>query len=204
MPENWTGGASSAWWAMPEQLPDPEAAPPASPLGSLVSRRAIYTRNGVAWLSVRAWSHKARQHDIAVMRAAKRALDPQVIAGAADELAHFAGLCLGPLPGWLVSTVAVGHSRRPDSFAVRLAEGVAERLGMPFEKIFADRFVEGVSHPKEFSKLPPLERLAEPNRPVLLIDDVATSGWHIEEALTDIRRAGVPALALAWISGTVK
>jgi hypothetical protein len=71
-------------------------------------------------------------------------------------------------------------------------------------KVWRDRFVTGSSHPKEFRKLPPLTwQDAPPPGLVLLVDDVATSGWHLEEALTALRAAGHLALGLAWISGTV-
>jgi orotate phosphoribosyltransferase len=39
---------------------------------------------------------------------------------------------------------------------------------------------------------------------MLVIDDLATSGWHIEEALTRIREFGVAAFGAVWISGTTK
>lgn len=202
--ELWSGSLSNAWWALPESDDTVEAAPLRSPLGSLVPRRSIYTRNGIAWISMRAWSSKARQADVAAMRVAKQTLDASVIDAAADEIGHFIGKVFGQMEGWAVSTVAVGHSRRPDSFAVRLAEGVAAKVGLPFVKIFKDRFVSGTSHPKEFAKLPPLDMLTEVTQPLILIDDVATSGWHLEEALNCIRQRGVPAVAIAWISGTVK
>jgi hypothetical protein len=180
------------------------AAPAPSPIGSLVARRAIYSRNGVAWASARAWRHGSKAGDVQALKAAKRNVDQAVIDGAATELAALARLLFGPLQGWAVSTVAVGHSRRPDSFAVRLAQAAAAALVLPFEKMFADRFVEGVSHPKEFSKLPPLSRLVAPAIPVLLVDDVATSGWHIEEAVSNLRSCGVACFAMSWISGSVK
>jgi hypothetical protein len=39
---------------------------------------------------------------------------------------------------------------------------------------------------------------------VLVIDDLATSGWHIEEALGMIRALELPAFGAVWIAGTVK
>lgn len=173
------------------------------PFGSLAARRAIYSRNSVAWISLRSWRKDAKRRDIRALKVAKETVDPVVITGAAAEVADLVKLLLGGAPGFTVSTVAVGHSRRPDSFAVRMAEAAAAELDLPFVKIFADRFVKGVSHPKELKKLRPLERLALPATPVLLVDDVATSGWHLEEAVTHLRAAGVPCLAIAWISGTI-
>jgi hypothetical protein len=94
-----------------------------------------------------------------------------------------------------ITCVPCGHSRRPDCFGKRLAQGVAELLGLPFVQVFADRFCTGVSHPKEYSKLPPPEQIADPVPSMLLIDDLATSGWHVEEALTALRKLGVSASA---------
>jgi predicted amidophosphoribosyltransferase len=37
--------------------------------------------------------------------------------------------------------------------------------------------------------------------PVLLTDDVATSGRHIEEAVGLLRKADAAAMAIAWIGG---
>ena len=174
-----------------------------SPIGSLVARRAVYSRKAVAWISARAWRTDMIPSDVRALKAAKQNVDPVVIARAALEVAALAKMLFGALPGFMVSTVAVGHSRRPDSFSVRLAAAGAKRLELPFEKLFADRHVSGVSHPKELKKLPPLQRLTTPTANVLLVDDVATSGWHIEEAVNDLRGCGVACFAVSWISGTV-
>jgi hypothetical protein len=63
-----------------------------------------------------------------------------------------------------------------------------------------------VSHPKEFNRIPPLERsdaFGAAASPVLIVDDLATSGWHLEEALTNARDGGLSAVGAAWISGSV-
>jgi len=79
-----------------------------------------------------------------------------------------------------------------------------DKLGRPFLKILADRFVTGVRHPKKFEKLPALEVIAHPaERTVILIDDVATSGWHMEEALLRLRAKGFVAISVVWLRGTV-
>jgi hypothetical protein len=38
---------------------------------------------------------------------------------------------------------------------------------------------------------------------MILVDDLAASGWHIEESLTTLRRLGASASAFVWITGTV-
>lgn len=173
-------------------------------LESLVERRSVHSRNSVAWLSARAWRHAAKKDEIAMFKAAKLALNRQIIGAAGNDIAAIARLMFGTLEGWTVSTTAVGHSRRPDSFAVRVARHVARKLHRPFVKVFDDRFVAGVSHPKEFSDLPPLVLRYSSHRPILLVDDVATSGWHLEEAMMLLRARGIPAFGIVWISGTIK
>ena len=70
-------------------------------------------------------------------------------------------------------------------------------------RAFTDCFVSGSSHPKTFADLPPLQWNMPPTAPVLLVDDLATSGCHVEEAGLMLRSLGRPALALTWISGMV-
>jgi predicted amidophosphoribosyltransferase len=38
---------------------------------------------------------------------------------------------------------------------------------------------------------------------MILIDDLATSGWHVEESLTALRGLGASASAFVWITGAV-
>lgn len=170
----------------------------------LTSRRALYSRKGVTWAAARAWRHDSKKADIEWLKAAKASLDARAIDGGADDVARLTADLFGALSGWTVSTTAVGHSRRTDSFAVRMAQGVAERLSLPFVKVFADRFVSGVSHPKEFRNLPPLQLQPGIAGPILLVDDVATSGWHMEEAANVLRTFGHPVFGAVWISGAVK
>jgi len=102
-----------------------------------------------------------------------------------------------------VTSVPCGHSRRPDCLGKQIAQAVAKTLGLPFRQVFADRPCSGVSHPKEFAKLPALQRIADPYPSMILIDDLATSGWHVEESLTTLRRFGATASAFGLITGTV-
>lgn len=138
------------------------------------------------------------------MKAAKQAKAPDMLGACAGEIAALCRSMFGPMDGWTVAAIACGHSRDPDCFGKCLARATAVHLGIGFRPLFADRFVSGSSHPKEFKRLPPLERVADPAGPVLLVDDVATSGWHLEEAAANLRADGWPVLPLAWIGGTVK
>ena len=100
---------------------------------------------------------------------------------------------------WTVANIAAGHSGG-NSFGSRLAMAVAERLSLGYLQVWRDRPIKGTSHPKEFRRLPPLEMLAKPIGATLVIDDVATSGYHMWEALMALRALGIPAGGIAWIS----
>jgi len=45
--------------------------------------------------------------------------------------------------------------------------------------------------------------MATIERPALVVDDVATSGCHMEEALQALRSRAVDAFGVVWISGEV-
>jgi len=122
-------------------------------------------------------------------------------AGVADVTGVITRL-LGAAQAASITSVPCGHSGVPNCLGRRLAEGVAAALGVTYVQIGAEPFVKGVSHPKEFGTLPQLEWIARPDPAMIVINDVATSGWHLEEALTALRGAGVEATGIAWIGGT--
>ena len=93
----------------------------------------------VASISARSWRKDVKWRDIRALKVAKETVGPVVITGAAAGVADLVKLLLGGAPGFTVSTVAVGHSRRSDSFSVRLAAAAAAELELPFAKIFVDR-----------------------------------------------------------------
>ncbi|MEC9433413.1 MAG: hypothetical protein VYD87_10945 [Pseudomonadota bacterium] len=193
----------------PSALPLPEAERAAVPspgpgFQGLAWRPAVSYRNGVAWLSARAWRANARRDQLAAIKLAKARLDDGTISAAAQDIAAVLQAVLGPAP--FVTCVPCGHSRRRDCFGFRLAEAVAATAGAEFVEAWRFRPVEGSSHPRRNATLPPLERaddLSALPRPLVVVDDIATSGFHIVEALNDARAQGVSALGAVWIKGTV-
>lgn len=168
----------------------------------LVARPALRSRNTVGYATVRSWLVRGKKAQIAAMKSEKAAPTSALVDIAAREVADFLTK-YAPVPDAVVTSVPCGHSRRADCFGKRLAMAVAEIAGLPFVEVWADRFCEGVSHPKEFDRLPPLTWRAVPDRMAIIVDDIATSGWHLEEAVTALRAHGVPAMAVAWIGGAV-
>jgi hypothetical protein len=172
-------------------------------LGSLVYRPMVFRRNDVGWIAACAWRVGAKADDVAALKRAKRELDRRLIDGAAALVAALVRQLRGDRAADAITNVPCGHSRRPDCLGKQIAQAVAEALSLPFLQIFADRPCSGVSHPKEFAKLPPLYPIADPPASMLLVDDLATSGWHVEESLTALRGLGASASAFVWITGAV-
>jgi hypothetical protein len=165
-------------------------------LGSLVYRPNVFRRNEIAWIAACAWRSAAKADDLAALKRAKREIDPQLIGDASELTATLIRQLRGEPATDAITCVPCGHSRRPDCFGKRLAQGVAGLLGLPFLQVFADRSCEGVSHPKEFKKLPPLHQIADPLPSMIIIDDLAVSGWHIEESM--LAFAGLASQRRRW------
>jgi len=163
----------------------------------------LLRRSDVAWIATCAWRASAKADDVAALKRAKRELDRRLIDGAAESLTDLIRQLRGDRAADAVTSVPCGHSRRPDCLGKQIAQAVAEALGLPFLQVFADRPCSGVSHPKEYIKLPPLQRIADPCASMILVDDLATSGWHVEESLTVLRSLGASASAFVWITGAV-
>lgn len=175
-----------------------------SVMNSLIYRPTIFQRNEIRWISVFNWRADRKQVGLAALKRAKRELDRQVIAEAAIAVAALAVQLFGDHPADGVTNVPCGHSCRSDCFGKRLAQSVAKNLEIQFVQIFADRPSSGVSHPKQSSNVTPLRRIGTPPGSLLLVDDLATSGQHLEESTLALRKLGVPASAMAWISGIIK
>ena len=172
-------------------------------IDTLVQRPALRSRNAVGYLTVRSWLVADRNAQIKAFKADKAQPVPALVGEAAEEIVAMLAKYV-PITDALVTSVPCGHSRRPDCFGKRLAQEVARLGGLNFIQVWADRFCKGVSHPKEFSRLPPLEWECIPDKMTIVIDDVATSGWHLEEAVSALRSRGVPSIAVAWIGGNTR
>jgi hypothetical protein len=174
-------------------------------VGQTVWRPAVFSRHDVSWIACRAWRCRTRKRDVAAFREAKRSAPEPLLRSASEELAVVIRRLFGGLEGWRVTNIACGNSGTEECFGKRLARAVASELGLDHVQLFGDRVVEGgSSHPRRAGRIEPLELIGEARGPVLVVDDVATSGWHVEEALGLLRWRGVsPSAAAVWISGDV-
>jgi PAS domain-containing protein len=170
---------------------------------TLLKHRSIRTRGDISYVTLRSWSAPIRTHQIKALSALKR----HAFEGAAERIAKemceeitrlagfdgFSGVI--PVPG--------GHSNPDSTFSVAIARAISRQAGLPFINAFEHQGIAGSSHPKSNVKRPSMIITTRIIRPVVLIDDVATSGRHIEECVSILRRTCKTVLAVAWIGGNL-
>jgi predicted amidophosphoribosyltransferase len=170
-------------------------------LETLVRRRALRSRKDVSFVTLRSWRQPIRAHQLTALKAVKRHA-PQSLAGEiAAEMRDDIRSLFGA--GGFKAVVPMPCSRSDPGGCLSLAIGqaLALDLGIPAAHALLMAPAKGSSHPKTNATRPPMTLAAAIDGPVLLIDDVATSGRHIEEATQLLRANGASVLAIAWIGG---
>lgn len=177
--------------------------PPDGYFAGTVWRPSLRSRNGVTFLVCRAWSASSKKADLAAFKDFKLDLPEDGISDIVSDMRSVLELVHGDVAKAFATIVPVacGHSRRPDCLSFSIAAKLAEATGAKLVSAFKPRFLSGSSHPAEFRFLPPLEIAEMPDGPALVVDDVATSGFHMHEACTALRSRGVSAAGIVYISG---
>ena len=146
---------------------------------------AVRARNSVSYLTARRFSAQDRVNAIRAIKRLKADAGEHEIGLAAAEIALLWLRVSGNPGGWTVTNIAAGHSGG-NSFGARLA--VADRLSLGYLQVWRDRPIKGVSHPKEFRRLP---MVAKPIGATLVIDDVAPAATtRLSERVLRQHRAG--------------
>jgi hypothetical protein len=133
------------------------------------------------------------------LKALKRDPGDAFLDAVAEDMAQAAGALFGSGTFQAVAAVPCGSSG-PNCLAARLARLIAVRLGVDVIEPFEPLPQQGSSHPKNNLKRPAMKLRSKPTVPILLIDDVATSGAHIAEAAQLLRRSAPAVLPLVWIA----
>lgn len=95
-----------------------------------------------------------------------------------------------------------GNSGKADSLSVQVAQRLAAKLGARFADVLIApaTLARRRSHPRKSSSLLPYELRGSPSGLTVLVDDVASSGRHMELDLKALRENGVPTIGFVWIS----
>lgn len=168
---------------------------------TLVWRPTLLSRNGVSYITVRRWRNSVKEFQIEALRQLKKAPSTGFVAACArDVVAGLDGMIAGNLYAHVVP-VPCSRSAPDACLSVLLAEKLAARLRLTMIEALAIERADGASHPRKNADRPAM-RLVEPvPGPCLLVDDVASSGRHLEEGARLLRETAPAILAVAWIGG---
>lgn len=168
-------------------------------LATLCKRQNWRTRGGHGFATVRRWRVAIKKHQISAMLALKESAPRPFVDAVAAELAAAAKSLLGASNIDSVVNVPCGHSSSEHCFSQLLAEAVSKQLSVPYVNAFARQARPGKSHPRRNKTLKPFEIVEKPKGTVLLIDDIASSGRHLEQAMAALEPHVDHVAALAWI-----
>jgi len=168
---------------------------------TMVERRSIRSRKEISYLTLRSWRTPIRDWQIKALKALKAHIPPDMPELIGEEILNEITSLVGVGAFRAVVPIPCGHTREGPCLSVEIARAIAARIGIPVVQAFATRPLPGTSHPKQNVRRPPLSLILPVNEPVLLIDDVATSGAHIEEAVRLLKPHTGSVLAVAWIGG---
>jgi hypothetical protein len=168
-------------------------------LRTVIKQRRLLHRGNTAYHVVNRWRKNVKDSQLAALRAIKRDPPPSFVQLVAEELAASAELLFGRTTFGAVTNVPCGHSGK-NCLAALVAREVAKLKNLPYLQAFDNLDVRGTSHPTRNSVRPKMRIVDPPQYPVLLIDDVATSGSHIAEAAKKLRVTSPAVFSLVWIS----
>jgi ParB-like chromosome segregation protein Spo0J len=174
----------------------PEIAPQVKP------HRTIRSKNGLNFIACNAWDKEAHHDSRRSALDLKRAMDPYLIETMAADISSAAIDVLGNMTGWVVAPPAPGRSANEGRayFAGSVADSVANTTGATKVDAFGSRdgsYRWGQKTAKA-GRTPPSSTI-DTTAPMLIIDDIATTGATISEALTIARAENVCAIGIVWV-----
>jgi predicted amidophosphoribosyltransferase/PAS domain-containing protein len=172
-------------------------------MDTLVKRRSIRQRKNVNFLTLRSWREPIREYQIKALKALKQNITPDLPKAIADELKIEIENLFGKAAFKAIVPMPCGHSRADSCLSLEIARALGLEFSLPVIQAFIPQRAKGVSHPKNNLKRLPLALARIIEEPVLLVDDVATSGAHIEEAVGLLKPTCRAVMAIAWIGGNV-
>lgn len=166
---------------------------------TLVRGPKLAIRNGVAYLTARCWRKSTKDVQLAAMFAIKRHSSELALGVITEDIIAIALELNGPAAYDAVVPVPCGNSGTERCLSAKIADALAKRLGLPVAHCLKGKLGKGSSHPRRNASLERFHLVEPVPRRILLVDDVVTSGLHIEYSVTSLREAGAVVTAIAWI-----
>jgi phosphoribosylpyrophosphate synthetase len=174
-------------------------------LSTLVGKLALRARAGARYATLRSWRNPIREFQIDALQALKSQMPTSFVDVVASEIVDAVRLLHGGEVFDAVVPVPSSRGRLGNGFSERIARAVARKTNSEFIAALAIAPTTGNSHPRKNAKRPAMRRLADlASKIVLIVDDVATSGSHIEEATRLVRESARSSFAIAWIGGNAE
>jgi PAS domain S-box-containing protein len=178
--------------------------PPVEPtqmflLETLLQKRSIRQRKQVSYLTMRSWRQPVRTFQIKALKALKQNIPPGFAQSIAKEIGAEVSNLFGRAGFKAIVPVPCSHSAERNCLSLEIARSLGAELSLPVVQAFLPQTDQGSSHPKKNARRKPLALARVIAEPVLLVDDVATSGAHIEEAVKLLKPTCRAVMAIAWI-----
>jgi len=166
---------------------------------SLIFNLRSLHRKGVYYHSIHRWRKPVKKIQVQALKSIKKNGSRNLQSKMAASMADAANSLYGHGTIKLVTNVPCGHGGSK-CLIKKVAPLVAEQLGVKYISTFADLPCKGSSHPKTNLRRQRMTLTEKPCEPILLLDDVATSGRHIEEATNILKIYSPSVLPLVWVS----
>jgi hypoxanthine-guanine phosphoribosyltransferase len=167
---------------------------------TLIPSQRLLQRHKTSYVGVRRWRSAIKKHQISALRALKGDVPDSFVESVATEMAEAVRNVYGTPRDCVVVPVPASHSG-PDGLSHRLARELARQLDLDAVEAFAAPPVNGKSsHPRKNATRPEMKLLMDIDQPVLLVDDVASSGSHIDEAAQLLRGKSPSVWPVVWIA----
>jgi predicted amidophosphoribosyltransferase len=169
-------------------------------LETLPTRQRLLSRNDINYIAVRTWRKPIKEFQIKAMQAIKNGDVTKSAEIVAKEMAAVAQKHFGPVFDYIVP-VPSGSSQREYGLSTLLGQSLAQQLNVGFEPVLVGGPVSAnQSHPKKSASLRAYQVKKTLKGRALLVDDIATSGRHLELAHAALMQSAQAVNAMAWIA----
>jgi predicted amidophosphoribosyltransferase len=168
-------------------------------LETLLHQPRMLRRRNRRYFGVRSWRKSIKRFQIDALKALKMRGSVPFVDAIASELAGIVREIYGDVGNAIIVPVPCGHSG-PGCLSCRIARRMADLMQVDFLEAFELIEVKGSSHPATNGRRPKMKLIESISRPVILVDDVATSGAHLEEAANLLGQSSPNVWPIAWIA----